>query len=529
MPKIRKIPQTINLQTGQSLAQPKRLKAAAYARVSTDHEEQQSSYEAQVDYYTKMIAENPNLEFVAVFADEGITGLSTKKRENFNRMIDEALAGNIDVIYTKSISRFSRNTLDTLDTIRKLKAKNVEVIFEKEGIHTLSGEGEVMLTILSSLAQEESRSISAATTWGHRKRFADGKEMVPFGSFLGYDRGENGELVINSEQAEVVRKIYSLFLDGYSCFSIAKRLTAEDIPTPMGKKEWKNTTVQSILTNVKYKGDALLQKTYTVDFKTKEKAINRGEVQQYYVSEIHDAIIDPETFDAVQAEMERRYKYGIHSGQGVFSSRIRCGDCGSWYGTKVWHSNDRYRRVVYQCNHKYKDKNHPCKTPHLTEDQIKPLFLDAVNQLYEQRDIMLGAVETAIEELQNMDDFDTELIRLSGELEELNQIAEANDRENASKVQDQAEFRKRQQGILDRIDKKQAEYRKVEQQKQHRSAQTGILRDYLKSLKKIGDTVTEFDSLMWTRLTDFMTVYSKDDVRFTFKDGTEIKCRKSIS
>ena len=191
--------------------------------------------------------------------------------------------------------------------------------------------------------------------------------------------------------------------------------------------------------------------------------------------------------------------------------------------------DDQYRRVVYQCNHKYKDKKHPCKTPHLTEDQIKPLFIDAVNQLYEQRDVMITAVETAIEELQNMDDCSAQLLTLSTELEELIQIAEANDRENASKVQDQAEFRERQQGIFDRIEKKKTEYRDMEEQTQRRNAQTGVLRDYLKSLKRIGDTVTEFDSLMWTRLTDFMTVYSKDDVRFTFKDGTEIRCRKGIS
>ena len=200
---------------------------AAYARVSTDHEEQQSSYEAQVDYYTNYINVREDWEFVSVYADEGITGCNTKKRDGFNKMVEDALSGAIDLIITKSVSRFARNTVDSLTTIRKLKENRVECYFEKENIWTFDGKGELLLTIMSSLAQEESRSISENCTWGQRKRFADGKVTVPFKRFLGYDRGEDGNLVINEEQAETVRRIYGLFLQGRSPHAIAKLLTAE--------------------------------------------------------------------------------------------------------------------------------------------------------------------------------------------------------------------------------------------------------------------------------------------------------------
>ena len=217
------------------------------------------------------------------YADEGITGCNTTHRDGFNSMVEDALAGRIDLIVTKSVSRFARNTVDSLTTIRKLKENGTECYFEKENIWTFDGKGELLLTIMSSLAQEESRSISENCTWGQRKRFQDGKVTVPFKRFLGYDRGEDGNLVVNEEQAVIVRRIYGLFLQGKTPYAIARQLTEEGIPTPGGKKNWGKKTVESILTNEKYKGDALLQKVYTTDFLTKKKKKNEGEVPQYYV------------------------------------------------------------------------------------------------------------------------------------------------------------------------------------------------------------------------------------------------------
>ena len=253
-----------------------RLRVAAYARVSTDDEEQQTSYEAQVDYYTKKIRENPEWIFVEVYADEGITGTSTKRRKNFNRMIDDAMAGMIDRIITKSVSRFARNTVDTLTTVRKLKEKGVGVTFEKENIDTLDSKGELFITIMSSLAQEESRSISENVTWGWRKRIADGKVSVAYAHFLGYEKGPDGKMQIVEEEAKVVREIYAMFLDGKTPSGIAAALTKRSVPTPAGKATWQASTVKSILSNEKYRGDALLQKTFTVDFLTKKAKVNEA-------------------------------------------------------------------------------------------------------------------------------------------------------------------------------------------------------------------------------------------------------------
>lgn len=261
MATVTKIPATLSRFTAAPLASMAKRKVAAYARVSTDHEEQQSSYEAQVDYYTHYIQSRDDWEFVDVYADEGITGCNTKNRDGFNRMVEDALSGRIDLIITKSVSRFARNTVDSLTTIRRLKEHGTECYFEKENIWTFDGKGELLLTIMSSLAQEESRSISENCTWGQRKRFADGKVTVPFGRFLGYDRGEDGNLVVNPEQAKLVRRIYGLFLTGMSPTLIARTLTNEGIPTPSGKEKWYATSIKSILTNEKYKGDALLQRT----------------------------------------------------------------------------------------------------------------------------------------------------------------------------------------------------------------------------------------------------------------------------
>ena len=214
MPKnVRKIPASVNLYNAVPITNKKKRKVAAYARVSTDQEEQLTSYEAQVDYYTNYIKSRDDWEFVDVYTDEGISGTSTKHREGFNKMVEYAMAGNIDLIITKSVSRFARNTVDSLTTIRKLKDIGCECYFEKENIWTFDGKGELLLTIMSSLAQEESRSISENVKWGHRKRFADGKVTVPFGHFLGYKRGEDGNLVIDEEQAVIVKRIYqSIYL-----------------------------------------------------------------------------------------------------------------------------------------------------------------------------------------------------------------------------------------------------------------------------------------------------------------------------
>lgn len=308
---IKMIPSTVPLHAVGPVVTGAKRRVAAYARVSTDRDEQFTSYEAQIDYYTNYIKSRPDWEFVSVYSDEGKTGCNTRKREGFKNMVDDALDGKIDLIVTKSVSRFARNTVDSLTTIRKLKDKGVEAYFEKENIWTFDTKGELLITIMSSLAQEESRSISENTRWGMRKAFQNGKVFVPFRHFLGYDRGANGELQVNLEQAEIVQMIYQMFLDGYSFYRIAAELTKRGISTPYGLQIWNGRTVKNILQNEKYRGDALLQKRYSRDFLDREMRKNEGAVPQYYIVGNHEAIIDTEMFQRVQEELKRReFRYG---------------------------------------------------------------------------------------------------------------------------------------------------------------------------------------------------------------------------
>lgn len=324
-----------------SMFEKKKLRVAAYARVSTEEEEQQSSYDAQISYYTEYIKSNPDWEFVKVYSDEGISGTSFKNRPGFNMMLGDALDGKIDRILVKSISRFARNVVDSITTTRMLKSHGETILFEKENIDTGDSQSEIMLSLLSTLAQEESRSISENVKWGKRKSMSDGKVSFAYSHFLGYDKDKDGNIVINEEQAEIVRRIYSMFLDGHSLNIIAETLTNESILTPAGKSKWQASTVRSILSNEKYKGDALLQKTYIADYLSKKIVKNNGELPQYYIKGSHPAIIDEETFEMVQEKLAVRSKHQRSLARNSeFSTKIICESCGNFYGRKQYKQAD---------------------------------------------------------------------------------------------------------------------------------------------------------------------------------------------
>ena len=360
-------------------------RVAVYARVSTTEEKQLTSMEAQKDYYTKMIDRRKNWTLVEVYADEGITGTSQAKRPAFKKMIKDCETGKIDMIITKSLSRFARNTLDTLVTLRNLKSIDVGVYFEKEKIWTLDSSGEFMLTLLSSLAQEEARSISENSTWGQRKRFADGKVSVAYSHFLGYDKGPNGELVINPKEAIAIRRIYKMFLQGLSMNGIAAAMGRAGILTPYGKEKWRIGAVRGILINEKYKGDALLQKQYTVDFLTRRVKRNEGELPQYYITNNHEPIIEPWLFDYVQEIIAKRRKQTWrYSGVRFFSSKIICEKCGAIYGPRPWHSTI-YNHVVWQCRNRYRNNNIKCRNTNVYEVVLHYAYRAAWRHLLEQR------------------------------------------------------------------------------------------------------------------------------------------------
>ena len=520
--KVTTIPASISRFTASPIDKPKKRRVAGYARVSTDHDEQFTSYEAQIDYYTTYIKSRDDWEFVSVYTDEGISGTGIKKRIGFQTMIDDALAGKIDLIVTKSVSRFARNTVDSLTTIRKLKENGIECYFEKENIWTFDGKGELLITIMSSLAQEESRSISENCTWGQRKRFSDGKVSVAYSRFLGYDKGPDGRMVINPQEAETVKKIYRLFLEGMTPYGISRQLEADGDLSPSHKPKWNATTVKRILSNEKYKGDALLQKTYTVDYLTKKTKVNEGEIPQYYVEGDHEAIIDPAVFDRVQIELEKRCSgKNRHSGVHDFSGKIKCGECGSWYGSKVWHSTDKYRKVIWRCNHKYGGEK--CSTPHLTDDEIKAAFVSAANKALADKDTVIETFRLIRDSVFDTSALEQEKAELTDELNVVAGLIQDGIYQNAHVAQNQADYNREYESLAARYEKAKSRLDEVEAEIHDKHSRCKSIEHYLEILTERKEAVTEYEAWLWHGMVEFVTVYSKGDIRFTMKDGTEIK------
>lgn len=483
MPKITMIPATIDPLTHMPSVTAHKRRVAGYARVSTDSDEQFTSYEAQVDYYTRFIRSKPEWDFVKVYTDAGISATNTKHREGFKEMIADALGGKIDLIVTKSVSRLARNTVDSLVTIRKLKENGVECYFEKEGIYTFDGKGELLITIMSSLAQEESRSISENITWGQRKSFSDGKVHIPYKRFLGYEKGEDGRPAIVEKEAAVVRLIYRLFLDGKTQAGICKYLEDLGIPSPGGKEKWSKTTVTSILQNEKYKGDALLQKSFTVDFLEKKLKANEGEVPQYYVTSSHPAIIEPDEWDLVQAEIARRKSLGrAYSGKSVLSAKLVCEDCCGFFGSKVWHSTDCYRRTIWQCNSKFKGEKR-CQTPTVDTETVQRLFIKAYDQMMGNRKQIIADCELMRKTLTDFKSLNDKIEQRSSEVQVVAELVNALVKENASTVQSQETYLKRYEDLTKRYEKARSELERLQGERTRRGQQDKAMALYIRTLK----------------------------------------------
>lgn len=378
----------------------KKLRVAAYCRVSTLLEQQEGSYEAQVNYYTEKINDNANWKLVGVFADDGKSATMTKKRDDFNAMIDACMAGKIDLVLTKSVSRFARNTVDSLQYIRKLKSKNIPVIFEKEGVNTMDNSGELLITILSSQAQEESRNISENTRWGVVRRFENGIISVNHKKFLGYTKDHEGNLVVVPEQAVIVKRIYREYLEGKSLIQIAKGLEADCIKTVTGLSTWNTGTIERMLSNEKFCGDACMQKTYTIDFLTKKRVKNKGYVPQYYVEDNHEAIIPKELFHLTQVEKSRRASLNKaavsrkdnkekkekskYSSKYILTELMTCAECGHSYRRQVW-SKYGQKSAVWRCEDRLKQGNSSrcINSPTLKEEQIHEAIMKAINKIVE--------------------------------------------------------------------------------------------------------------------------------------------------
>lgn len=386
---------------------PKKLRVAAYCRVSTDSEEQLNSYHAQKDYYTQKISENPEWENAGIYADEGISGTSLKKRDEFNRMIAACKRGRIDLILTKSLSRFSRNTVDSLETIRMLKAKRIGVIFEKENINTLTESSEFLVTLFSSFAQAESESLSKNVSWGVRKSMEAGNVPMQYKKLLGYQKGADGQPEIVPEEADTVRMIYKLYLKGYSLGQVQEALEAEGRKTASAIAAWSRANIRNILTNEKYIGDAIRQKTYVTDCISKTVRKNNGELPMYYVENHHEAIIPRTVFQMVQEEMSRRAskrkvlqksaktEQGKYSGKYALTERLVCGECGSPYKRCTWTIRGR-KQIVWRCVSRLEYGKKYChNSPTMDEGKLHAAILSAINEYADSRRVKEVVLECA--------------------------------------------------------------------------------------------------------------------------------------
>ena len=368
-----------------------KIRVAAYCRVSTDSDEQATSYETQVEHYTRFIKGKPEWEFAGVYADDGISGTNAKKRESFMRMIADCDEGKIDMIITKSISRFARNTVDCLNYIRDLKKKHIPIFFEKENINTLEASGEFLITIMASIAQQESESLSQNVKLGLQFRYQNGSVQVNHNRFMGYTKDENGKLVIKEDEADVVRRMYREYLEGASLQDICNGLEADGILTGAGKQHWRPSTVKLMLTNEKYIGDALLQKTFTVSPITKERLRNKGDVPQYYVENNHEAIIPKDLFMKVKEEMLRRAnmkagnKNRVYSSKYALSSIVFCGKCGDIYRRLAWNNRGKHS-IVWRCCTRLDQGLQTCDAETIQESELQKVTIKALNQIWKNRD-----------------------------------------------------------------------------------------------------------------------------------------------
>lgn len=419
---VRTIPATFTKATS-SFA--KTINVGAYARVSTKTEEQEDSYERQVNHYSNYIKHHDGWNFVDIYADEGITGTRADGRKDFQRMMNDCRLGKLDKILVKSIARFARNTVDALNAIRELKELNVSVYFENENIDTLSPGGEVLITILAAMAEQESRTISTNVKWAYQKKFQNGDISLNYKRFLGYTRDENHNLVIVPEEAEIVKRIYREYLHGYSVSYIAKGLMRDKIPTPSKKQVWYNSVILSILQNEKYYGGLICGKTYKPDVLSKKRYKNEGQVERYYIENSHPGIVSRKEFDMVQAEMHKRKtesgcsdtNQGRYSSLYAFSKKVICGECGAFYRRHAQYSRGEYIRTWVCTTHKMKGVAW-CSQTYIREEELEWAFVEILKRLIqnyrEVTDVLEGNIKSTISQ-----DVDDELRSSLDNIEEL--------------------------------------------------------------------------------------------------------------
>ena len=516
-------------------ASKRQLRVAAYCRVSTDDEEQLTSYEAQKNYYTDKIMTNKEWTMAGIFADEGITGTSARKRPEFLRMIRQCKQGKIDIVLTKSISRFARNTVDCLNYVRALKELGIAVIFEKENMNTLEIDSEILITMLGAFAQSESESISANVRWGIRQAMKEGKATIQYKYLYGYRKGNDGKPEIIPEQADVVRKIYDLFLSGTPVRGIQEYLNTSAVPNINGEPKWARSAIDSILTNEKYCGDVLLQKTYIDDCINKKVKKNTGQLPMYLVQNLHEGIISRETFDAAQAELARRSagkspsKKNAPTGRSRYSSkyalsdRLYCGECGTRYQRCTWRNRDGSKRIVWRCVSRVDYDNTYCHdSPTLDEEPLHRAILAAINSTVKGKDSIIYNLKSAMEkelapvagQQLSLSEIDSQLEQLSTEFSKA--LAEA------SESGDQAAYSDRFREIM----QKQTALKAQRDEIQRMLAESGKAAAHIEQCRQAAETtpatITEWDEALIRQVVESVTVETCNEVIVALKSGASI-------
>ena len=529
-PNVRIIP--VKQQAVDGKSKCRRLNVAAYCRVSSESDEQQNSYQVQIEYYTNYISSNPEWNFAGIFADEGISGTQTKNRTEFNRMIRMCKKKKIDLVLCKSTSRFARNTVDCLDNIRLLKSLGIGVIFEKENINTLTAQSEFILALYSSFAQAESESISKNIILGNQMAFKDGKVRYQYKHWLGYRKGEYGKPEIIPEEAEVVRLVFKLYSDGGSTHTVAQELNNRGCPTRTENGKWNAMLVKRILQNEKYIGDCLLQKTYTVDCISHKSVKNNGERTMYYVSDCHPAIIDKDTFNRVQQEIARRNakrsvctktatEQGRYNSKYALTELLICGECGSACRRCRWTSHNR-NRTVWRCINRLEHGPKYCKSPTIDEQPLHNAIVRGINEFYNCGDDVAKVLKSAADTVLS-GTIGKEIYQIEQRLKDIDQAR--NDFVNLIATGAMAS-----DSLDDEFARLYSEEEKLSQRllslKSQGEAEQNELVDNIKTdINNASFELEEYDDVLVRKVVECVKIINQNEIIVTFKGGYEIKSK----
>lgn len=523
LPEVIVIPATITEKTHKT--RKKKLRVAAYCRVSTDDEEQLTSYRNQIEHYTHKIKQNADWKLVGIFADEGITGVMAKKRDEFLKLINLCRDGKVDVIITKSISRFSRNVADTIKYVRELKALNVAVIFEKENIDTSKMTSEMILDMYGVFAQAESESISDNVRMGKRFGYKSGKVPMQYGQILGYRRGKDNEPEVVPEEAKIIELIYYKFLEGWSLPKLSKHLEDNGYKTAKGSTAWSKATIRGILTNEKYKGDVLMQKSYVVDLFSKKVAKNNGELPMYLVKNHHKPIISREVWDKVQVVIAKRnniksatdmnmMKKGKYSSKYALTGLVICRDCGSQYRRTTWTANGK--RIVWRCVNRLTNGKDACGTsPTIDEERLHTGIVKAMNSMIDGKEKIQSLLNGSIAEILAAPDSHKEIISLKKEIDDKNEDILQMVADGVKNRESRADITAKCRDEYEKIKELQEKLNIAEVNSQMEKESGGRLREIYDTISAMPGKMTEYDDNMTRIAVTEVKILSEEKISVT--------------